>query len=58
MEHRWIQTDRGKLKYFEKALLSATLSTTNPTQTSFKLGLSWSEMPLFLKITPKYDKFS
>jgi len=31
MGHWWDDTDRGRLKYWEKNLPSATWSTTNPT---------------------------
>jgi hypothetical protein len=37
MEHWWNDTDRGKLKYFEKNTCNATLSTTNTIW--FGLGL-------------------
>jgi hypothetical protein len=33
-EQRWNDTDRGKVKYFEKICPSATLSTTNPNTDS------------------------
>jgi hypothetical protein len=33
MENWWNDLDRVKLKYSEKNLFKATLSTTNPTQT-------------------------
>jgi hypothetical protein len=33
MELRWNEIDRGKLKYSEKNLSRATLSTTKPTWT-------------------------
>ena len=38
MEQWWNDTDRGKLKYWDKECIDATLSTKNPTYTD--LGLN------------------
>ena len=37
MEQRWNDTDRVKLKYWEKNLFTVSLSTTNPTRTGLEL---------------------
>jgi hypothetical protein len=34
MEHWWIDTDKGKLKYSEKNLSQSTVSTINLTRTN------------------------
>jgi hypothetical protein len=52
-EHLWNDTDRGKPKYAEKNVshTSATLSTTNPTQTALgsKPGVG-GEMPAINRV--------
>jgi hypothetical protein len=52
MEHRWNDTDRGKLKTRRKTCPSATLSTTNPTWTDpeSNLGLRGEATNKFWKL--------
>ena len=54
VEHRWNDTDRGKLKYWRKTCPSATLCTTNPTRTELGLNpdLRNGESIFFIQCSP------